>query len=607
MGRRIVAPVLVTIVLLASTLGAPPAHAAGLSSFSATVGGYITAAINFFTGIFSGNEGTQPTPGASTPTPTPHIPDLSTSSSSSTSSSKASPSSTSPATAPTKVIYRYLPPTTTPALVVTTNVGVSESELTQKLAALQSQINAVAGQPPLTSAGILQSFALTNAAAGNSTGATLNAVTVNGVRGLAASDIPSLAYLPIAGGTVSGNLTVTGAFSGGALSLANASTTLLSVLGPAYFGGTATSTFGTDGSLTLAKALGIASGGTGTTTFGQGWLYSTGGTTALAASSSPTVNHITATSTTEASTFAGPVILGNGPFVDVTFYGADPTGVRDSAPAFRSAVASNRKILVPPGTYLFSSTQSPPCCAQDNAAVLVQGLTNFEIDGYGATIIIDPSIVLSSAFAFDQDTNFVVRGLTIHGSRNGLSAGQENVGIAATSDVGFRFSDMHFTGNFGGEGAAYEGDWLVNAVFENTQMDTVGQCADTAFLANVTFRNIRATGADTNAATTTGSIGDKCISIINDNFNTAANHSGLAFSETTGVTIDNVSATNFSAGANIASGLNFDLSNNHWYSNPGLGAAKGLGVYIHYINGGSFSSVGVPPQNITIHGDTFFS
>jgi len=91
---------------------------------------------------------------------------------------------------------------------------------------------------------------------------------VDGVTGLAAADIPDLSasYLSTAGGTVSGNLTVTGAFSGGALSLANASTTRLSVSGPAYFGSTATSTFGADGSLTLAKALGVGSGGTGSTT-----------------------------------------------------------------------------------------------------------------------------------------------------------------------------------------------------------------------------------------------------------------------------------------------------------------------------------------------------
>jgi uncharacterized protein YaiE (UPF0345 family) len=51
----------------------------------------------------------------------------------------------------------------------------------------------------------------------------------------------------------------------------------------------------------LASALTVGSGGTGATTFGQGWLYSSGGAAALAASTSPTVNYLTATSTTVAS------------------------------------------------------------------------------------------------------------------------------------------------------------------------------------------------------------------------------------------------------------------------------------------------------------------
>src|SRR5580704_17449888 len=55
-----------------------------------------------------------------------------------------------PATAPTKVIYQYLPAPNSPAITVSTNTGITEAELTAKLAALQSQMNAIAGQPPLT-------------------------------------------------------------------------------------------------------------------------------------------------------------------------------------------------------------------------------------------------------------------------------------------------------------------------------------------------------------------------------------------------------------------------------------------------------------------------
>ena len=49
--------------------------------------------------------------------------------------------------------------------------------------------------------------------------------------------------------------------------------------------------------------LTVGNGGTGATTFGQGWIHSSGGTTALTSSTSPTVNYVVATSTTIASVF----------------------------------------------------------------------------------------------------------------------------------------------------------------------------------------------------------------------------------------------------------------------------------------------------------------
>jgi hypothetical protein len=107
---------------------------------------------------------------------------------------------------------------------------------------------------------------------------------------------------------------------------------LLSVQGVANFT-TATSTFYGNGlNLTvgcfaiagnclslgnIAGTLAVNQGGTGANTFGQGWIYSSGGSGALAASTSPTVNYITATSTTATSTFAGGAVfaLGGGSVV----------------------------------------------------------------------------------------------------------------------------------------------------------------------------------------------------------------------------------------------------------------------------------------------------
>lgn len=73
----------------------------------------------------------------------------------------------------------------------------------------------------------------------------------------------------------------------------------------------------------VTGTLGVANGGTGGTSFGQGWIYSNGATGALAASTSPTVNYITATSTTATNIFAGNVnILSN----KALYFGASENG-----------------------------------------------------------------------------------------------------------------------------------------------------------------------------------------------------------------------------------------------------------------------------------------
>ena len=65
---------------------------------------------------------------------------------------------------------------------------------------------------------------------------------------------------------------------------------------------------------TITGTLTVARGGTGQTSFGQGWLNSDG--TTLSASTSPTVNYIVATSTTATSTFAtGGLAVGTNQFV----------------------------------------------------------------------------------------------------------------------------------------------------------------------------------------------------------------------------------------------------------------------------------------------------
>ncbi len=83
----------------------------------------------------------------------------------------------------------------------------------------------------------------------------------------------------------------------------------------------------------ISGTLAVTSGGTGQTAFGQGWLNSNGAT--LSASTSPTVNYITATSTTQGSSFAATTTapylalsqLGSAGAPALTFSGNANTGV----------------------------------------------------------------------------------------------------------------------------------------------------------------------------------------------------------------------------------------------------------------------------------------
>ncbi len=229
MRRRTPASVFFGIILLASASYAPPVHAAGLSSVPATLGGYFTGALNFIVGFFNASP-VAPTPLPSKPTPV-------------VTHETAPPSTT---TAIAKTVYLT---TTSSALTIS---GVTEAELTQKLAGLETRLKGRINSRPAVYSDVgptrINNLSFEN-------------LTVNGVTGLTDADIPSLSslYVSVAGSTITG-LT----------SFANASTTLFSAYGPAYFGATATSTFGADGSLTLASALTVANGGTGTTTWQTG-------------------------------------------------------------------------------------------------------------------------------------------------------------------------------------------------------------------------------------------------------------------------------------------------------------------------------------------------
>ncbi|KKS46219.1 MAG: hypothetical protein UV09_C0020G0001, partial [Candidatus Gottesmanbacteria bacterium GW2011_GWA2_42_18] len=102
-----------------------------------------------------------------------------------------------------------------------------------------------------------------------------------------------------------------------------------SATAPVFYGGGSagvSSLQGSTGALTLTGGggisvsgltislgtVGVASGGTGQTSFGQGWLHSDG--TTITSSTSPTVAYVTATSTTATSTFANGINVSAGCF-----------------------------------------------------------------------------------------------------------------------------------------------------------------------------------------------------------------------------------------------------------------------------------------------------
>ncbi|HBB56589.1 TPA: hypothetical protein DCZ57_00960 [Patescibacteria group bacterium] len=137
------------------------------------------------------------------------------------------------------------------------------------------------------------------------------------------------AKLSVVGETVSSYFTATSTTT--ASTFLYASSTALTISGNSYLGTVSSGTWNgsligdtyIDDTITLTNltqitnraitdttgTLTVARGGTGQTSFGQGWLHSDG--TTLSASTSPTVAYFTATSTTATSTFAGDINIGS--------------------------------------------------------------------------------------------------------------------------------------------------------------------------------------------------------------------------------------------------------------------------------------------------------
>lgn len=161
--------------------------------------------------------------------------------------------------------------TVTPQPIVVNQMGISESELNNRLNTLENKITSLiynftgsqSGGSVSSPAGSIASGGVWNAIAGTNKIDNLSGVTISNST-IDTASIPDLSgsYLSLNGGTLSGLLNLT-----------NASSSQFSIFNNAYFGGSATSTFDTLGSLSLAGSLSVSTT-TATSTFSGNVLFS---------------------------------------------------------------------------------------------------------------------------------------------------------------------------------------------------------------------------------------------------------------------------------------------------------------------------------------------
>jgi hypothetical protein len=302
---------------------------------------------------------------------------------------------------------------------------------------------------------------------------------------------------------------------------------------------------------------------------------------------------------------SGSAVVTASSFVSVAWWGAlvasDPTF------AFRAAVGSNRLYYVPPGSYLFHTATfaTDPVLGRipgvDPTVVFVDHAANLRIEAFGASFNIDDANSHSHYFVlFDISGNSYLHGGTYLGNRAGQTAGQENGAFAIISATDFDIGNLAIAGNYGGVGSGIAGDFLVNVVAHDITMRNIGIGFDLAFLQNFRATNITCRGISADG--TTG-VGRTCFSNVIGGFQGSGqfNLTGVSLPDTRGVVIDNMDASNLTAGISIASGAGYIISNSRLHDNTGIAAtAQGTGIHVTYIATGPFTSVGFPPHDITI-------
>ena len=274
----------------------------------------------------------------------------------------------------------------------------------------------------------------------------------------------------------------------------------------------------------------------------------------------------------------------------------------DAAPAFRSAIVSNQHVVAQ-GNFTLASTQTSSYPVTGAIGVHVVGQTNFVLDLSGATISASNAITSGlsgpSYFQFDGDTNYAVYGGTFVGNQTGKTSGG-TIAIQSFNDVNFLYKGQNFTGDwYSNYGVPFDGDYLVNGLFEGANMPNVTSCFDFGFIQNVTFKDFVATGKYASGE------GVSCVDVVYDVPLVGTNTTGFTITDSTNVNVANGHASNFATGWYVASGAYYTFANNYWFSNLGTAGTAGVGGGIFYNPSGTASSVGHPPNYVNIIGDHY--
>jgi hypothetical protein len=206
---------------------------------------------------------------------------------------------------------------------------------------------------------------------------------------------------------------------------------------------------------------------------------------------------------------------------------------------------------------------------------------NITIEGYGATITTDNLHNNRNWFGLDYVNHLTIKGFTFAANPTGLSAGSEPSAFFLARVTDALLKDISLTGNWGGSTrnpAFVAGNWLTDVVFDRINLPKMSLCFDLAFLRRVTFRDVKAVGANDSGGTSGGSRGG-CINIEYDATFVASYPTAVTFSTTDHVTNHGEKITN-------------TLINGSQFNNNTNTAVKTIGPNVSNIVVGSNTLVG---------------